>query len=44
MDIIFVLNSPLMFLPFSDISDLGGTDEESDMVGLSVSFDSFTTS
>ena len=44
MDIVFVLNSPLMSLSLSGISDLGGTDEESDVVGLSVSSDSFPTS
>ena len=44
MDIVFVLNTPLMFLSLSSVSDLGDTDEESDVVGVSVSFADFPTS
>ena len=44
MDIVLVLKTPLMFLSLSSVSEFGDTDEESDVVGVSVSFLDFPTS
>ena len=44
MDIVLVLNTPLMFLSLSSVSELGDADAVSDVVAVSVSFVDFPIS